>query len=682
MMTAGSANAQKRTLKLYFLHTKERAEITYKVNGKYIDSGLNRVNRFLRDWRRNEPTKMDPQLLDLLWEVYQKSGSRDYIHVVSAYRSPATNKLLRSRSKGVAKNSQHTLGKAIDYFIPDVKLSKVREIGLKMGVGGVGYYPTSGSPFVHMDTGRVRHWPRMTRKQLVKIFPRGNTLHVPTDGKPLPGYDAAVAQHKAKRARAKNIVITKAEEPKKPGFFERLALARKQRNEEAEKETAVASAAGPNQPDTSGPDSPPLPALAPRNPGSEGGTELQLASLGPESTEDFSGIVPVPSKRPSLRPTDRLLAETRELLVAARANSQTTEASALSPGEIESLRRNAVANVEPARFASVDPQPVIVPATQTPPNQSQASLFAISSPAQAGTPIAAAPATREPELASAKPPITPIPNTRAPRPQNDVPVFALLDENSNRTELRASVGAANSLIVEVPERRSTTGPKLARPIPAAGLPSSPPQSRDAIENVEYGYTGAIASIDQDGSDIGTTTIEGPSNKTLQLALAATVTDSSASQAIRALVDSRQEIEAAILTDKETKPVEPAVLEPMDDELYRADFAVPEPRPVPPAQAEQGQVIAAATRSAITQPDSVVVPMPQTAQRGYLGKWALASEVPIGMISSLSAPTYGKQDYLNTKTKYLMAGFAKTGPRYQPGRISAQIRSDMSRNFTR
>ncbi|RVI24927.1 DUF882 domain-containing protein, partial [Sinorhizobium meliloti] len=123
------AAGQTRTLKLYFIHTKEKAQITYKRNGRYDQKGLQQINRFLRDWRRNEPTKMDPRLLDLVWEVYQKSGSRDYIHVVSAYRSPATNGMLRSRSKGVAKKSQHMLGKAMDFYIPDVKLKTLREVG-------------------------------------------------------------------------------------------------------------------------------------------------------------------------------------------------------------------------------------------------------------------------------------------------------------------------------------------------------------------------------------------------------------------------------------------------------------------------------------------------------------------------------------------------------------------------
>lgn len=190
------AAGQTRTLKILFIHTKEKASITYKRNGRYDAKGLQQINRLLRDWRRNEPTKMDPRLLDLVWEVYQKTGARDYIHVVSGYRSPATNGMLRSRSKGVAKKSQHMLGKAMDFYIPGVKLKTLREVGMKFQVGGVGYYPRSGSPFVHMDVGGVRAWPRMSRQELARLFPDGKTIHLPSDGKPLPGYQVAMTDYK------------------------------------------------------------------------------------------------------------------------------------------------------------------------------------------------------------------------------------------------------------------------------------------------------------------------------------------------------------------------------------------------------------------------------------------------------------------------------------------------------
>lgn len=197
-VSARSASAEDRTLKLYFAHTGEKAVITYKRDGRFDPRGLAQLNQFLRDWRENRVTKMDPRLFDLVWEVYRRSGATDYIHVVSAFRSPPTNNMLRTRSPftGVAKNSQHMLGKAMDFYIPGVKLATLRAIAMQMQIGGVGFYPTSGSPFVHLDVGNVRAWPRMQRDELVKIFPNGHTLHLPADGKPLPGYDEALADYK------------------------------------------------------------------------------------------------------------------------------------------------------------------------------------------------------------------------------------------------------------------------------------------------------------------------------------------------------------------------------------------------------------------------------------------------------------------------------------------------------
>ena len=146
----------------------------------------------MRDWRKEQETKMDPQLFDMLWEVHQEVKATGPIHVVCGYRSPATNAMLRSRSKGVAQTSLHMQGKAIDFSIPSAEVADVRAAALRIQGGGVGYYPTSGIPFVHMDVGNVRHWPRMTRDQLAKVFPNGRTLHVSTDG-PLPGYELALA---------------------------------------------------------------------------------------------------------------------------------------------------------------------------------------------------------------------------------------------------------------------------------------------------------------------------------------------------------------------------------------------------------------------------------------------------------------------------------------------------------
>jgi uncharacterized protein YcbK (DUF882 family) len=187
------ADGDTRTISLHHIHTGEDLTITYKRNGQFDPDALKKINHILRDWRKDEEIQMDPRLLDVVWEVYREVGGKGPIHVVCGYRSPATNAMLRSRSRGVAKFSQHMLGRAMDFFIPGVPLETQREAGLRLQRGGVGYYPSSGSPFVHMDVGNVRHWPRMTREQLVRVFPNGRTVHVPTDGRPLPGYALALA---------------------------------------------------------------------------------------------------------------------------------------------------------------------------------------------------------------------------------------------------------------------------------------------------------------------------------------------------------------------------------------------------------------------------------------------------------------------------------------------------------
>ncbi|RDE08039.1 DUF882 domain-containing protein [Pelagibacterium lacus] len=195
-MTAPAQAANDRELYLYYTHTKETIRIVYKRNGKFVQSALNELNVFLRDWRRNEPARMDPALFDVLWEVYRQTGASQPIHIVSAYRSPQTNAMLASTSSGVADNSQHMQGKAIDFYIPGVPVSRIRELGFLTQTGGVGYYPNSGSPFVHLDTGSVRAWPRMTQAQLQQLFPDGRTLHIPSNGRVLSqeGYRYAQAE--------------------------------------------------------------------------------------------------------------------------------------------------------------------------------------------------------------------------------------------------------------------------------------------------------------------------------------------------------------------------------------------------------------------------------------------------------------------------------------------------------
>jgi uncharacterized protein YcbK (DUF882 family) len=187
------ANGDTRTISLHNLHTQEDLTVTYKRNGNYDPAGLKRINHILRDWRRDEEIEIDPRLIDLVWEVQRDLGNKEAINIICGYRAPETNAMLRRRSGGVARHSQHTLGKAMDFAIPGVDLEKLREVGLRLQRGGVGFYPTSGSPFVHLDVGPVRHWPRVTREQLVRLFPDGRTVHIPSDGQPLSGYALAMA---------------------------------------------------------------------------------------------------------------------------------------------------------------------------------------------------------------------------------------------------------------------------------------------------------------------------------------------------------------------------------------------------------------------------------------------------------------------------------------------------------
>jgi uncharacterized protein YcbK (DUF882 family) len=186
------ANGDTRTLSFFHTHSKESITVTFKANGRYDEAGLAKLNHFLRDWRNHRETKMNPHLFDILWEVQRDTGGKAPIQIISAYRSPETNEMLRSRSSGVAKHSQHTQGNAIDFRIPDVALADLRAAGLRLQRGGVGFYP--GSDFVHMDTGSIRHWPRMTRDQLARVFPDGKTIHVPTDGVPLKNFQVAAAE--------------------------------------------------------------------------------------------------------------------------------------------------------------------------------------------------------------------------------------------------------------------------------------------------------------------------------------------------------------------------------------------------------------------------------------------------------------------------------------------------------
>lgn len=293
----GAAHAESRTLNIEFVHTGERASITFKRNGRYDPKGLKQLNYILRDWRRNEPTKMDPRLFDLVWEVYRQSRAKGYIKVVSAYRSPATNAMLRSRSKGVAKESQHMRGTAMDFYIPGVPLKTLREIGVKMQAGGVGYYPNSGSPFVHMDVAGVRAWPRMNRQDLVRLFPDGKTVHIPSDGKPLPGYQQALAEYKRRVASGNTVMIAEEKSSSRPRNFLAMLFGGGDEDEvEDIPEPAERPAVAQPQP---------APAAPRQQPVGAAQEPVMVANALPGVD---AADAPVPQARPSLRPADNSLA--------------------------------------------------------------------------------------------------------------------------------------------------------------------------------------------------------------------------------------------------------------------------------------------------------------------------------------------------------------------------------------
>lgn len=220
------ANGDTRTLSFAHVHIDETLTVTFKRAGRYDEAALKKLNWFLRDWRRDEPTTMDPHLFDLLWEIHREVNATGPITIISGYRSPQTNSMLRARGRGVARYSQHMVGKAIDFYIPGMDLSSLRVMALRLQRGGVGFYPSSGSPFIHVDTGGVRHWPRMTRDQLAKVFPDGKTVHIPSDGKPMPGYALAMAELEARGGRPGAVALAALDEDEERGAAPRSARTR------------------------------------------------------------------------------------------------------------------------------------------------------------------------------------------------------------------------------------------------------------------------------------------------------------------------------------------------------------------------------------------------------------------------------------------------------------------------
>jgi uncharacterized protein YcbK (DUF882 family) len=152
---SGTAN-DARSLSFYHTHTGKALSVVYYENGAYSATALDTVDAFLRDFRTGDEHRMDPVLLDVLYDIKLKTHTRAPFQVISAYRSPVTNQMLRDNSAGVAKDSMHLRGQAIDVRLADVPLDELRAVALDLQRGGVGFYPES--QFVHVDTGRVRRW--------------------------------------------------------------------------------------------------------------------------------------------------------------------------------------------------------------------------------------------------------------------------------------------------------------------------------------------------------------------------------------------------------------------------------------------------------------------------------------------------------------------------------------------
>jgi uncharacterized protein YcbK (DUF882 family) len=306
------AQGETRTISFHHIHTDEELTVTYKVNGRYDDDALNKINNLLRDWRESQVIKMDPHLIDLLWEVHHEVGAKGAIWIVCGYRSPETNSMLRRRSNGVAQFSQHMLGKAIDFYIPGVPLERLREAGLRAQRGGVGFYPTSGAPFVHMDTGSVRHWPRMPEAQLASVLSKG-------------GLSTTSASDTGQRSRM-------------PGLLARLFGGGRDEAEDA------ATAAAP---------APVKAAATSRKPAAvpEARPEKPAVAAAPESRSEKLAMVPFPPARPA-RPTEHFAfaaakpvkpAQTYEVASAA------SEPAAIPAGyEVASATSKSVGAPQPA----------------------------------------------------------------------------------------------------------------------------------------------------------------------------------------------------------------------------------------------------------------------------------------------------------------------------------------------
>jgi uncharacterized protein YcbK (DUF882 family) len=148
--------SQTSSLVFYHIHTAEKLNVVYREHGEIVAGAVNAINYYLRDFRTGQEHTIDVALLDGLSALYEQFDRRGNFEVISGYRSPRTNAALRHVTTGVAKDSLHMFGQAIDVRLTSAATLDLRDAAIALQRGGVGYYPESN--FVHIDTGPVRRW--------------------------------------------------------------------------------------------------------------------------------------------------------------------------------------------------------------------------------------------------------------------------------------------------------------------------------------------------------------------------------------------------------------------------------------------------------------------------------------------------------------------------------------------
>lgn len=147
-----------RQIRMYSGRTGESLNTIYWIEGEYIPEALAEINHFMRDWRENKAIRIDSRTVDIIAAAHALLDTSEPYLLLSGYRTPHTNAMLRSRSRAVAKNSRHMRGQAADLRLKTRSVNQIYRAATACNAGGVGKY--SRSNFVHMDCGPVRHWGR------------------------------------------------------------------------------------------------------------------------------------------------------------------------------------------------------------------------------------------------------------------------------------------------------------------------------------------------------------------------------------------------------------------------------------------------------------------------------------------------------------------------------------------